>query len=235
LISALKEFFKKRGYQLILPEELKVPSEFLNQIDVAVRDANNLIFVKVFSGPPSRTSFTNTAMKASSLRAYADKIYLAAPKELRIMIDGNVLLENGIGLLLVDRSGKVEEALPPRPTTRRAPIISVNEVATRLVSEVRDEVLSVIDERLSEIVRMRDAITALQSRVSELERRLARLEREIERVTREAPRLVSRGITIEERVAPISEEVAEGLEELPSYLRDNPWVEILSRRGREEK
>jgi predicted RNase H-like nuclease (RuvC/YqgF family) len=91
---------------------------------------------------------------------------------------------------------------------------------------VEDAVLRV--ERAIELVR--DEVLELKGRVSAMESRLEELRRRAEdEGTKKGLKVRSRS-TREERLETVA--VSSGADQLPSFLRDNPWVEILSRKGR---
>jgi len=96
----------------------------------------------------------------------------------------------------------------------------------RELEELREE-LRAVEEA---VARLEEVIGLLREEVSELRRRVSTVELSV----RESG---WRGVAREEAeaVAVSSEAVAAGSDaafQLPSFLKDNPWVEILSRKGR---
>ncbi len=65
--------------------------------------------------------------------------------------------------------------------------------------------------------------------IKRLRREMLRLERKIESLSSEIQRLKSIKPTIRE----VEVKVEETIQEVPSFLKDNPWINILSQRGKE--
>ncbi len=214
LMSFIERYFRDRGCVLISPSELRIPEDIAKEIDLAVLDVKNIVVVKIIRDGLNRKLLLSAAMKAAVLREYADKVYLAAPMEYRLVIDGRVLSENGLGLLLVDESGNVMEVLPAKPKrTKRIP-----DVYAKAFSELEKQI---------EIIRRRfDELNAVVERVDRLMQEVEALRKEVEMMERELKEGRTRGGLVTTQVA----REIEKEEELPSYLRDNPWLEILARR-----
>jgi chromosome segregation ATPase len=99
----------------------------------------------------------------------------------------------------------------------------------RALEELREE-LRTVEEA---VARLEEVIGLLKEEVSELRRRVSVLELSVRESGRRRESIVAR----EEAEAVIvnSEAVATDSDagfQLPSFLKDNPWVEILSRKGR---
>jgi predicted RNase H-like nuclease (RuvC/YqgF family) len=116
---------------------------------------------------------------------------------------------------------------------------------TRTIEPLRDEVgllgsglkevkaeLQEVKEKLSTVARLEEAIELLRKELSDLRERVSMVELSARDVWRRGEGAVAKKDleAQEER----REAVAVGLsaDELPSFIKDNPWVEILSRKGR---
>ncbi len=217
IVLSLKRYFRERGCIILPIEELKLPEDIIKEVDLAVLDVKNLILVKVIEGILDRNALMNAAMKVAVFREYADKAYLATPVSFRVIIDGKVLADNGLGLLLVDEQGNVKEVLPPKPK-------SVKGVPSTYI-----KALNKLEEQIEILRRRINELDNVMERVNRLTREIERLRREVEVIERE---LRGERRELYEEVIPKKEIEREEEEkrELPSYLRDNPWLEILSRK-----
>jgi len=183
-----------------------------------------------------RGYFMGVVMRASSLRKECNFLYLAVPKVVAPFVDIDVLKEHAIGLLVVE-DGEVWEALtsPYRPVEEMAPGGMPLEFPTDLLDR-----LSKLEKRISRLEQEISALRPLLREVSSL-RALGRQVRELSsRVEALSRRLASLPLETrrhappeEARVAPASPQQA-GVEGLPSFFKDNPWLEILSKRGEED-
>ncbi len=220
LFSVLRKFLLERGCILLDHSEVPLPEDLVSEEDLLLQDAKNVIVVKVIEGELDRSLFMKKALKAAALREYVDKVYIAIPSKFRLIVDGNVLLSNGIGLLIVNEEGEVQEALPAKPRM------------SRFRSLGKGVELDSITRRIDSLEeRVRNLESALP-RISRLSEELEELRREISLLRREVRSLSSAKVTRPEVPAKVEELPGE---ELPSYLRDNPWLEILSRRARESQ
>jgi predicted RNase H-like nuclease (RuvC/YqgF family) len=116
---------------------------------------------------------------------------------------------------------------------------------TRTIEPLKDEVgllgsglkevkaeLQEVKEKLSTVARLEVAIELLRKELSELRERVSVAELSAREGGRREEGVVARRGP--EAVAVGSEATALGFsaDELPSFIKDNPWVEILSRKGR---
>ena len=166
----------------------------------------------------SKGALHDALLEAEKLLERYEGAVLAVPRRFQRAVDEAVLLRHGIGLVIYDSMG-AEEVVPPR--LREKPMIRESAPQTGK-EKIQGE----------ELVKLRSELSKLMRVLEELEARLDRLEREQRGLSVRLSRL--------EASRPIPEE-AEPMEKassptpkpggaLPSYLQDNPWVEILSRR-----
>jgi len=147
-------------------------------------------------------------MRASASAGKVNKTYLALPKIAAALTDARLFQEHGIGLFTYDQRN-IEEALPARYfETAAAP------------PEVEDPEASQLEK---EVQQLRAEFAALEQAVRDLKEGLvsskspATLEEEVQTYMPERPRT---GLQVTDN--------------LPTYVVGNPWVEVLSRRGRGE-
>ena len=178
----------------------------------------------------SEDSFANKGalqdvlLHAEKLKSKFDGVCIAVPRKYMRALDEDVMSLHGFGLIIYDNLG-AEEVIPPRIREKRKP-----------VEKARDEAKIVIQDN-QEIVRLRSEISRLLRILEEVEARLDRLENEQRSLARKLSRIeatISRSGVKEELTESREVEAVRTVEakkgNLPSYLRDNPWVEILSRR-----
>jgi len=223
LISTLKEYFIKKGFQILVKEETTVPQDLLEHVDLLFRDANNIIAVKAVTDILEKEQFLASLTKATVLREYVDKVYVATNIKYKPFINGRLLSSNGVGLLLIDDEGNVQEAIPPRPTARR----TIRGIPREYINELRSlkEQIDELRKRYSDLVKEIERFREIASEVRELHDRILRLEQKFKEETVSLGRIEK----VEESLETVS---IPNKEELPSYLRDNPWLQVLSRRGK---
>ncbi|WP_455363368.1 hypothetical protein [[Eubacterium] cellulosolvens] len=151
----------------------------------------------------------DSIMKASALVGKANRTYLALPKMAASLADARLFRDRGIGLFTYDQRN-VEEALPARYfDTAGAPSHQTDNTAT--------------DQLENEIRELRAQFDMLERTVQHLSEQLTR-PREM-RSPAQPVRTMS---------SPSSLHDVSVVDNLPAFFAGNPWVEVLSRRGREE-
>ncbi len=156
-----------------------------------------------------RGVFMDSIMKASVLVGKANRTYMALPKMAASLADARVFRDRGIGLFTYDQRN-VEEALPARYfETAGAPSHQADKTAT--------------DQLENEIRELRAQFDMLERTVQHLSEQLAS--------PRETPSLGQPARTIS---SPSCLSDVAVVDNLPAFFAGNPWVEVLSRRGREE-
>ncbi len=148
----------------------------------------------------------------ASLRNLSQLLYLAAPRLLGASVDAAIFRSHGIGLLLFDER-RIDEALAPQ---RLQPARS-EQVSPGLTTEVMTE------------------LTALKSMYAEMEQNLARLRDEMETYQRAGGTQKRFDPPQPPHIAP-SEPTFVGSNvpgaPQPPFFVNNPWLDILSKRGR---
>jgi hypothetical protein len=171
----------------------------------------------------SKGALQDALLHAEGMKSRCDGVCIAVPRKYANVIDDNVMILHGFGLIIYDRMG-AEEIIPPRLRERGA-------APQRLEKNEQD-----MHTSSQEIVELKRQVSRLLRVIEELEARLDRLEKDnrsiIERVARLERSSLESPATREaaERIEPRPQAEARPRGNLPSYLVDNPWVEILSRR-----
>jgi len=161
----------------------------------------------------------DTILYVTSLRQTADVLYLAAPRLLATTIDSQIFKTHGLGLILFD-DRKIEETIEGRIAPELAP--------KPINTAVPDQNL------LSEF-------TVLKSMYAQMEKTIEDMREELKAINQSTratePRPPTRTESIEAPRPPttytITPHPAQG--PLPSFFNNNPWLEVLSRRGRPEE
>lgn len=162
-----------------------------------------------------RSMVIDALLQLTPSRSASNLVYLAAPKLLGTSMDAAVFRSRGIGLLLYD-GRRIEEAVTPERIEGQ--IQSVPDVHTQ------DRVL------LAEIANLKSMYLEMEGTIAKLRQDLedSRLSVGISvdptRITQQQPVLaVEPGIGSQ---SPSS---------LPSFFANNPWLDLLSRRGKDEE
>ncbi|OYT61675.1 MAG: hypothetical protein B6U69_03170 [Thermofilum sp. ex4484_15] len=229
---SLEELLKRKltedwGYRILLPEEVGLKEE-LGEDDIVLKDADNLILVSLIQidlsgslSPKVRKRVRGEIGRLARLSAYFNKAYIALPEEVlklhkNKIIDVELLREAGIGLLSINLlKGEVRQLLPPKPrSSSRAERVDVTPLLKEMESKIRK--LELLYDRLeNELNEIKKEIDNLKVRI-EITNTSRSKEEEIPKAEEES----GREVKIEDL-------------ELPSFMRDNPWLEVLRRRGRE--
>jgi len=234
--GALEKWFSSHGFRQLEPEERP---ELEEEPDMIFEGQDGLAFVILLDGKAigDRRAFADAVMKASALRGECHFLYLAIPRAIAPFVDAELLKKRSMGLLIVDEEGVFEALASPRKPPRRrgstgnsggVPEELLNRIALleNRISVLESELMAIrpfLDE-LSSIRELREDLKALSSRLEALSRRIDTLS------TSMLVRAPSIGPPAKP-TATLSQPEPEGL---PSFFKDNPWLEILARRGRDE-
>jgi hypothetical protein len=158
-----------------------------------------------------KSKIIEAIMNLASLTKSANQVYLAAPRLLGTTVDAGVFRTQGIGLLLFD-DRRIDETVAPQSfhTSHQ---------------EQRDQTPdpSLVTE-----------VATLKSMYLEMERTVARLREDLKSFQQNISSTPATPVGISPPIAherPRFTEVGAGL---PSFFSNNPWIDVLSRRGREE-
>jgi hypothetical protein len=159
-----------------------------------------------------RNKILDAILSLTSLRHSTQLLYLAAPRTLGASIDAASFKSHGIGLLLFDER-RIDEAVSPQrlqPTDQ-----------TRLPSLAPDPAIFT-------------ELTALKSMYIEMERTITSLREDIKTFRRDAENHTDMDSARAPPQIPRSGQNFTGLPgvQLPSFFANNPWLDVLSKRGR---
>ena len=250
LERAVEEWFSSRGFRPVEPEKLVFLPE---RPDMAFSGDEGTAFVIIARerAVADRGYFMEAVMRASALRPFANYLYLAVPKLLAPFVDTEVLREHGMGLLVVDEEG-AREAMASSFRPAGAP------VAQQGASALPSEFSALLNDLLARLSALEQRVGRLEGELARVRPSLARL-REVGELREQVRALSARLDALSHRVSTLSlarpgqpvpatpaagsragaqagiAQAPPGAEELPSFFKDNPWLEVLARRGREDE
>ena len=203
----LRHYFLAMGAQISEPLENVPPGLTigLGSEKIHVAILNSDAFLQ-------RGKIIESVMGLASLRGSVNQLYLAAPRLLGTTVDAEVFRSQGIGLLLFD-DRRIDETVAPQSFHQE----------TREPREQR------FDPRLEA------EVETLKSMYLEMEKTVATLREDLKNYqeTMRPPLTTSENLsnppTFDQERKFTRPEVG-----LPSFFVNNPWLEVLSKRGREE-
>ncbi|RLE90272.1 MAG: hypothetical protein DRJ49_00415 [Thermoprotei archaeon] len=223
------EHFRRRG---CTRPQVDISEDVIKQVDLVLQDANNLLAFRIFRGivysaAEFRVMIDEEILRATKLTEVFDKVYIVIPDTYtdmaRSVISGRILDEVGIGIIAVDEHGNVEELLVPRPT----------KLTRRELGKGIEEIVGDLRRRIDEIELLYNSLKTefgvLSEKITKIERTLSMLREEVDVLKGKLSTLPTRHEIIEE----IGEKTLAPVEELPSFAKNNPWLEILRKRERE--
>jgi len=159
---------------------------------------------------PHRNAILDAIFTLSTLRNNYSLLYLAVPRVLGTAVDAGLFRSRGIGLLFFDER-RIDEAVTAQPT--RIPLLRQEEAPAP----------GNID---SEIATLRSMYLEMDRTVNLLRNELANL-RQVSGTPEEPPRIPQPIQMVTDQ--PVFAQPAG--HELPSFFMNNPWLEVLSKRG----
>jgi hypothetical protein len=142
-------------------------------------------------------------LSLASLKDKANRLYFAAPRLLGTTIEAGIFRSSGIGLLLFD-DRKIEEVVPAHP---------FKPIESEPQHESREQVLMA-------------EIEALKTMYAEMDRNVTSLRSEI-KSHYENPH------PQEQFAVPQERSYIPQTSDLPPFFNNNPWLDVLAKRGRE--
>ena len=152
-----------------------------------------------------RNSVLEAVLSSTSLTNQVNRVYLALPKLLSAAIDGSIVEQHGIGLMVFDET-TLEEVVAPKH-------FQAKNNSPALVGEEPYKILH------DEIMNLRARIDSLEDVAESMRSEITRLRS----LKFSPPQIRTTSILSSASLT----------EQTPSFMKDNPWVELLSRRGQE--
>ncbi|HDO21223.1 MAG: hypothetical protein NDF56_05410 [archaeon GB-1845-036] len=239
----IKVYFTAEGYKELNLENLH---ESLKP-DLAFKMGEKTIFINIIDLEvvKDRSRFLKKLMGTVAMSDICEEVYVAIPKILATSIDTAAFKEHGIGMLIIDKTvRKVLEAERRKIAAKEDLNRKFETIETRLnhlekaVANLETELIRLENLKHIQVNPPEDArINLLESEVQDLRRNMERIVEKLAEIERKL--LGTKKIKEEVKIGrlPITEgkmKIPSG--ELPSYLQENPWLEILSsKRGKSDE
>jgi hypothetical protein len=159
-----------------------------------------------------RNAIVDALLSLSTLESVYQLVYLAAPRLFGATLDASIFRSRGIGLLFFDER-RIDEALPPQPMQARTATEPSPPENNTLVTELAT-LKSMYREMEHTLNALRDDLTSL---------RHSRPPYEDLPVPPEPVRAVTTPAMFSDNLTKART--------LPPYFANNPWLEVLSKRG----
>jgi len=178
-----------------------------DQISLSVLTANDMI---------QRNRIIETLLHAFSSRSPGTRFYVAAPKLLGATLDAQIFRSHGIGLLLFD-DRMIEETVTPTVTPAQPQIRTAASTSRELP--------------------LPPELATLKSAYLDLVRKMDQMIADIKSWKENAPgpapaSPLVQGLEDTSFESPAFSVIP--LNSLPTFFADNPWLDVLSRRGKPE-
>jgi hypothetical protein len=163
----------------------------------------------------TQAEIIDAILRLGSLAATSNQLYFAAPRLLGAMIDAQLFRSFGIGLLLYD-DRRIDEAVPPGTLqiAQSQPTPSTNDLPTvRQMTELKSMYLEI----KSSVAKLREDLNLLGQKSNEPLR--APIEIMHPAISPTTPLRDENSV---QHAGP-----------LPSFFDNNPWLDVLSKRGRD--
>jgi hypothetical protein len=161
-----------------------------------------------------RGTILESILNIAALKGSSNQLYLAAPRLLGTMMDAEIFKQHGIGLILFDER-RIDEAVAPQSYQMMQTVPNQTQQNPELMAE----------------------LVTLKSMYAEMERCIAELREDL-MVLRKNAEDSSRLHDLAQQPTPVSSHhpnFAGRTGELPSFFNNNPWLDLLSKRGRDEQ
>ncbi len=172
---------------------------------VNCRDGNNTVHYRyIHVDIPNEADIAKKVAELAGDRGGFNKMYVAIDRSIINFIDGKLMKKLGIGVIVLDE--EVREALPSIP------------IATPQATAINSEELQLLERTIRA---MQDKINQLEKRIQELEERSKHSEDSIKEKRQEETQIQ------EQNPVP----AVTGAGDVPQFMRENPWLDILGKRG----
>ncbi|MBS7656122.1 hypothetical protein KEJ50_06465 [Candidatus Bathyarchaeota archaeon] len=180
--------------------------------DLTFKRENIIFSIEILSGEEilDKNAILNSALKAIEKFEYSNKVYLALPKVYASIIDGEILQNHGLGLLTYDEK-EVKEVIPAKFIEKQ---LNIKEDHSKKIEELQVELKKIKENYML----LKGIVDSLKNEVTKLKTGLLKTP------------LIKEEKPIEVKAQP---KIEASTNQLPSFFKDNPWLEVLAKRGRE--
>lgn len=175
--------------------------------DLAFTEGENKVYAKIITIEElnERNTLLDSILKSSAFLKQANMVYVILPKLYASIFNGNIFYEHGLGLVTYDEKA-IQEVIKPKLFYQESKSVQ---------AEIPDRFLGEINELKDHIRALEQEVSTLRSQLNEIRTR----DRNVEIVSRSSE---SSEINIKRQY-----------EDAPEFIKNNPWIEILSKKGRE--
>ena len=222
--KVLEDWLQQRGFRVV---------DKLSDRELVLMEGNNTVYLRISTEEfPTESYIIDELSNVMRNRFNYNKAYIAFPQSARGLINGKLFRSNRVGVYLYDLSSTdpertVEELIPSIPI--------------QLQQGVDEGIKRRIDDLEKAVIDMRNAlmsinVQSLTKDIHELRSRVERIEQVINDLTERVNRIESLGLQAVKNSATLQGVASTGGEtstegELPDFLSNNPWIEVLRRRG----
>ncbi len=196
------------------------PPSGTNDSSLSFTLGNDKLIVNILTAKDivQRNRIIEALLHLASSRGALTQLYVVAPRLLGASLDAQIFRSQGIGLLLFDER-RIEETIKPQPSFQ-------NTQSQPTTTTPDPTVLSELATLKSMYFQMEKTLENIRAEFTSIKQGSEGKPPDLERGTP--------GFTFEPvmRAPSLLVEPAEG--PLPSFFANNPWLDVLSRRGRSE-
>ncbi|GAB6947108.1 hypothetical protein JCM16161A_12380 [Vulcanisaeta sp. JCM 16161] len=215
----LEEWLLQRGFRIV---------DKLSDREIVLMEGNNTVYLRISTEEfPTESYIIDELSNVMRNRFNYNKAYIAFPQSARDLINGKLFRSNRVGVYIYDLSSTdpekaVEELIPGIPIQIQQ---GVDEGIKRRIDDLERAVID-MKNALSSI-----NIQPLVNDINELRNRIMRIEQVINDLIERVNRLESLGTQMAKNPGTTMQEGSAVSGELPDFLSNNPWIEVLRRRG----
>ncbi|MGC8607737.1 MAG: hypothetical protein ACP5GZ_02540 [Vulcanisaeta sp.] len=215
----LEEWLLQRGFKIL---------NKLSDRELILTEGNNTVYLRIsIEEFPTDSYIVDELSNVMRNRFNYNKAYIAFPQSARDLINGKLFRSNRVGVYIYDLSSTdtekaVEELIPSIPI--------------QLQQEVNEDIKGRIDELERVINDVKNALSSINIQpltkdINELRDRVMRIEHTLNELIERVSRLENLGLQSMRNSIISTQGSSSVSNELPDFLSNNPWVDVLRKRG----
>ena len=220
----LEDWLQQRGFRVV---------DKLSDRELVLMEGNNTVYLRISTEEfPTESYIIDELSNVMRNRFNYNKAYIAFPQSARGLINGKLFRSNRVGVYLYDLSSTdperaVEELIPSIPIQLQQ---GVDEGIKRRIDDLEKAINDVRNTLLSiNVQSLAKDIDELRSRVTRIEQVINDLTERVNRIESIESQIMKGSMTVQGSTPTSGGAESEG--GLPDFLSDNPWIEVLRRRG----
>ncbi len=202
----------------------------LNDREIILTEGNNTVYLRISTEEfPTESYITDELSNVMRNRFNYNKAYIAFPQSVRGLINGKLFRSSRVGIYIYDLSSTdpekaIEELIPSIP-------IQLQQGASDDLRRKIDEFERIINDLKNDLLNADNK--SLVRDINELRDRLSRIEHELSKLAERVSKLENMARS-SDKAQSMSQQVSTIVnDELPDFLSNNPWVNVLKKRGGE--